>query len=140
MGKSLLDTNIVSELRKKGRANPGVIDWFRNQPDEDIFLSVATFGEIRMCIERLKPRDPQQAVALDRWADMLMAHYRGRMLDITLEVFEQWGLLQAIRPVPVLDGLLAATAIHHDLALVTRNVDDFCGLGVRLLNPFGLEP
>ena len=139
MSGSLLDTNVVSELRKGRRAYPSVLKWIHEQPDEELFLSVATWGEIRMGIERLRPRDPKQAASLEGWADSLEAHYRSRLLDVTLEIFEKWGQLQAIRPLPAIDALLAATALHHDLTLVTRNVGDFRGMGLRVFDPFNEE-
>jgi toxin FitB len=132
----LLDTNVVSELRKRQRADPGVTAWILGQPDEELFLSVATFGEIRKGIERLRPRDAKQAAGLETWAEALESRYQNRLFDVSLKIFKQWGLLQAIRPISPMDGLIAATAQHHDLTLVTRNVDDFEGLGLRVLNPF----
>lgn len=139
MAGYLLDTNVVSELRKGRRADPGVVEWIEAQSDDELFLSVATFGEIRTGIERLRSRDPQQAVALETWAEALESRYHRRIVDVTLKVFKQWGLLQSIRPVSPIDGLLAATAVHHDLTLVSRNAKDFRDLGVRLLNPFSQE-
>ncbi len=136
MAGFLLDTNVVSELRKRQRADQGVVAWIREQADDELFLSVATFGEIRMGIERLRSRDPQQAAGLEAWAEALESRYQSRLFDVTLKIFKQWGLLQAIRPISPVDGLLAATALHYDLTLVTRNEADFAGLGIRVLNPF----
>lgn len=136
MADALLDTNIVSELRKRQNADPAVRKWLDDQSDDELFLSVATFGEIRMGIERLRQRDPVQAAVLNGWALDLGTDYTERILDITREIFDRWGCLQAIRPIGAVDCLLAATAIEHDFTLVTRNIDDFRGLGVRLLNPF----
>jgi hypothetical protein len=132
----LLDTNVVSELRKRGRANPDVLAWMQAQPDEQLYLSAATMGEIRMGIERLRKRDSKQAAELDQWAETVRSQYRSRILDATSEIFERWGVLQSMRPVAVMDAVLAATALHHNLTLVTRNTDDFRGLGLRLFNPF----
>lgn len=136
MSGSLMDTNVVRELRKGRRADLAVLAWIDGQPDEGLFLSVATFGEIRMGIERLRSRDPAQAAVLAHWADSLATQYQSRMFEITLPVFEKWGVLQGVRPISAIDALLAATALHHDLTLVTRNIDDFRGLGLRVLNPF----
>jgi toxin FitB len=132
----LLDTNVVSELRKRQRADQGVMEWIHQQPDDELFLSVATFGEIRMGIERLRSRDPQQAAGLEAWAEAMESRFQSRMFDVTLKIFKLWGLLQAIRPISPIDCLLAATALHHDLTLVTRNLEDFKGLGLRVFNPF----
>lgn len=132
----LLDTNVVGELRKRGRANPHVLAWMQDQPDEELYLSAATMGEIRKGIERLRTRDPEQAAELDQWAETVRSQYRSRILDVTPEIFERWGVLQSMRPVAVMDAVLAATALHHNLTLVTRNTDDFRGLGLRLFNPF----
>lgn len=139
MNGFLLDTNVVSELRKRQRADKGVVNWIYGQPDEDLFLSVATFGEIRTGIERLRPRDPQQAAGLEAWVEALESRYQNRLFDVTLKIFKQWGVLQAIRPLSPIDGLLAATALHHDLTLVTRNIGDFKDLGLRVFNPFTRE-
>ena len=133
---SLVDTNVVSELRKGQKADKAVLQWLEDEPDEQLFLSVATFGEIRMGIERLRSRDALQASVLESWLNALVGRYQKRMFEVTLPVFEKWGVLQAIRPISPIDGLLAATALHHDLTLVTRNIDDFRGLGLRVLNPF----
>ena len=132
----LLDTNVVSELRKRGRTNPDVLAWIQAQSDDQLYLSAATMGEIRKGIERLRTRDPEQAAELDQWAETVRLQYRSRILDVTPEIFERWGVLQSIRPVAVMDAVLAATALHYDLTLVTRNTDDFSGLGLRLFNPF----
>ncbi len=136
MAGFLLDTNVVSELRKRQRVDAGVMAWILEQPDEALYLSVATFGEIRKGIERLRPRDARQAAGLETWAETLESRYQSRLLDISLKIFKQWGLLQAIRPISPIDALIAATALHHDLTLVTRNIDDFEGLGLPVLNPF----
>ncbi len=132
----LLDTNIVSELRKGQKAHMSVLSWVHEQRDEELFISVATFGEIRMGIERLRSRDLNQVARLANWTDSLATQYRSRMLDVTLEIFEKWGQLQDIRPLPVIDAILAATVLHHDLTLVTRNVEDFRGLGLTVFDPF----
>lgn len=136
MAAFLLDTNVVTELRKRQRANSGVMGWIHQKLDHELYLSVATLGEIRMGIDRLHSRDPHQAARLEAWAEALEFRYQNRLLDITLKIFKQWGRLQAIRPISPIDGLLAATALHNDLTLVTRNLDDFKDLGLRVLNPF----
>jgi toxin FitB len=131
----LLDTNIVSEIRKKA-PNAGVSAWFTSVPASDLFLSVMVIGEIRQGIERLARRDPAQAQAVNRWLGRLTDVYGDRIVPITAEVAEAWGRLNVPDPVPVVDGLLAATALVHGWTLVTRNVGDVASTGVRLLNPF----
>lgn len=136
MSRWLLDTNIISELRRRDRTNTGVSSWFNPLDENSLFLSVVTIGEIRKGIERLRPRDPHQALVFDQWLNELKSSYADRILPIDTPIVETWGNLQAIRPVPTIDAFLAATAICHDLTLVTRNTPDFAELGIHLLNPF----
>ena len=131
----LLDTNIVSELRKGSRTHPAVLDWFDEQPARSLFLSVVTVGEIRQGSEQVRRLDPRQAAALDRWVQGLTQYYEDRLLYVDGSVAEEWGRLRAKQNVPVVDALLAATARVHDLTIVTRNVRDFRGVPVRVLNP-----
>ena len=132
----LLDTNVISELRKGRRCDPGVASWFSGVSSDDLFLSVLTFGEIRKGVERLRRRDPVAAQSLEGWLTRLVAAYSERAFAIDQPVAEQWGRLNAPDPLPVVDSLLAATAIVHGLTLVTRNVDDVARTGVDHLNPF----
>jgi predicted nucleic acid-binding protein len=132
----LLDTNVISELRKGSRANRGVQAWFSTVEDADLHTSVLVIGEIRRGIERLAPRDPPSARALERWARTLETQFADRILPITLEISDSWGRQSPDRPMPTVDGLLAATARHHGLILVTRNVADVGRSGVDVLNPF----
>jgi predicted nucleic acid-binding protein len=134
----LLDTNVVSELRRGDAANAGVVEWFDDRKPEDLSLSVVTIGEIRQGIEQLRGKKEPQAVALDHWLNDLVQFYEDRLLYIDGDVAEEWGRLRARRTPPVVDALLAATARVHNLTLVTRNVRDFVGLDVRLLNPFSV--
>jgi hypothetical protein len=105
------------------------------RPDE-AFLSVVTLGEIRRGIELHRTKDAKTASALDRWLVGLEAHYAERILPITTAVADRWGRLCLKQPLPVSDGLIAATGIEHRLTLVTRNVSDFERSGVSILNPF----
>jgi predicted nucleic acid-binding protein len=136
MSGYLLDTNIVSELRRRDRTNPGVLTWFHSVDDDDLFLSVMTLGEIRKGIEQLRRRDATQAVVLEQWLNTLETTFAGRLLAVDSDAADQWGKLQAIRPVPIVDALLAATCLRDTLTLVTRNDTDFDGLGISVLNPF----
>jgi predicted nucleic acid-binding protein len=132
----LLDTNVVSELRKGARANRDVRAWLEGVADEDIHLSVLVIGELRRGVELLRRRDARQAMTLDHWLDRLMTDHGDRILGIDLAVAETWGRLSALRPASLVDTLLAATAHVHGLTLVTRNVKDVAWTGVPCFNPF----
>ena len=132
----LLDTNVISEVRKGARCNAALAAWYAGVPDGDLFISVLVCGEIRRGVERVRPRDPRQAEALERWLEDLIESYADRVLPVDDRVAEAWGRLGAVRPIPVIDALLAATAHVHDMTLVTRNASDVDGLGVAVLNPF----
>jgi predicted nucleic acid-binding protein len=132
----LLDTNVVSELRKANR-DQRVSSWFEQVESSDIYLSVLVAGEVRQGIERLRRRgDAQQAEIFERWLKALKDDYADRILAISTAVAERWGRLNAAKPLPVIDGLLAATAIEHDLTLVTRDSVTLEASGARLLNPW----
>ena len=132
----LVDTNVISELRKGDRCDARVAAWFAGTREADLFISVIVAGEIRRGVERLRPRDPRQAKALDRWLREIEGFYADRILPIDARVADLWGRISAIRSVPVIDGLLAATVRVHDMILVTRNSSDVEGLGAAVLNPF----
>lgn len=132
----LLDTNVVSELRKRERADPGVREWIASVAGEDLALSVLVLGEIRLGILRLSRRDPEAAGHLAAWLTRTELAYRGRTLAIDAAVTEAWADLNAKRPLPVIDSLQAATARVHGLTLVSRTVGDLAGVEVSLLNPF----
>jgi predicted nucleic acid-binding protein len=136
MNGFLLDTNVVSELRKKERCAPKVDAWAATVPQNQDFLSVLVVGELRRGAILKRRTDPQVAEALERWIARLTHLYAERILPITLEVAQEWGRLSAVRPIAPEDGLLAATALVHRLTLVTRNVKNVAGLGVVLLNPW----
>lgn len=131
----LLDTNVISELRKGQRADHGVIDWITEVPD-DLYLSVLVLGELRRGIQLIRRRDRPGADALDGWLRQVVEHYADRILPVSAEVADAWGRMGVPDPVPVIDGLLAATALVHDLTLVTRNIGDVATTGVSVLNPF----
>ena len=132
----LLDTNVLSELRSK-RAAPGVVAWAIARPPQSMYLSVLTLGEIRKGIERATDATFRQT--LTDWLEVeLPKRFVGRILPFDVEVADRWGrvLASAGRTLQVVDGQLAATALQHDLTLVTRNVADFAGLNVPLVNPW----
>lgn len=131
----LLDTNVVSEIRKRA-PHPSVLDWFGSVPASELFLSVLVVGEIRQGVERLARRDPVQAEVFEQWLKQLVAVYEDRIIPVTTDVAEVWGRLNVPDPVPVVDGLLAATALVRGWTLVTRNTGDVASTGVRLLDPF----
>ena len=132
----LLDTNVISELRKGSGANPNVVDWFAEVAEEEIHLSVLVVGELRRGVERLRERDPRQAGALERWLRQVVRDHNERILPVDFRVADQWGRLTAMRSGSVIDTLMAATAQVFDLVLVTRNVKDVAWTGVSHLNPF----
>jgi toxin FitB len=136
----LLDTNVLSELRKGKRADPHVAAWFAEVPPADLFLSVLVAGELRQGVERLRRRDLDSAERLDRWLVALLEGYAERILPVDLLTAELWGRLNSPDPLPAVDGLLAATALTHDLTLVTRNGRDVARTGVRLVDPFQERP
>ncbi len=132
----LIDTNVLSELRRK-QPDPQVVAWLQARPPQSLFLSVLTLGEIRKGIERVTDIGRQQAF-LD-WLEVELPNYfLNRLLNIDAHTADRWGRLMASagRPLPAIDGLLAATALQHDLTLVTRNIKDFSGLQVKLISPW----
>ncbi len=135
----LLDTNVVSELRKKV-PEPRVLAWFETVEDERLYFSVLSVGEIRRGIERLG--EPMRKRALAEWLETeLLPWFGNRLLPINLAVADRWGklLAEAGRPLPSIDSLLAATALEYGLTLVTRNIQDFDLPGVSLKNPWQTE-
>jgi predicted nucleic acid-binding protein len=134
----LLDTNVIAELRKGTRANANVRSWFAALDPDDVGLSVVTIGEIRRGIESVRRRDGAAARALERWLRRVLAEHADRILDVDLAVAEEWGRLNVPDPLPVIDGLLAATARVHGLTLATRNVRDVARSGTDVVNPFDL--
>jgi toxin FitB len=133
----LLDTNILSETRKR-QAATGVTDWIAATPPELLHVSVLTLGEIEHGIVRIRGRgDHEQAVGLERWLREVELGFADRILPITLPVASAWGRQQHSQPLPVIDGLIAATAKVNGLTVVTRNAKDFERSGVQVVNPFG---
>jgi predicted nucleic acid-binding protein len=132
----LLDTNVVSESRKRS-PDGRVRAWLARAPENSLHLSVLVIGELRHGTERLRSTQPARAQALAEWVDSLAAAYRDRTFAVDLEVAEWWGRLNATHgPMPAVDGLLAATAKTHGLIVVTRNVKHFERVGVPVTNPW----
>jgi toxin FitB len=133
----LLDTNVLSETRKR-QPTASVTDWIAATPPDRLHVSVLTLGEIEQGITRVRGRgDHHQASALERWLQEVETGFEDRVMPVTLPVAAAWGRQQYLRPLPVIDALIAATAQVHGMTLVTRNVKDFELAGVQVLNPFG---
>lgn len=133
----LVDTNVISEARKDSRANAGVRDFWQSVHEADIYIAVQTIGEIRRGLENIRERgDLAQAKKLESWLDLITTNYADRILDFDLECAQVWGRLMSPSPKHPIDKQIAAIALIHDLSVVTRNVKNFDGLGVRLVNPF----
>jgi toxin FitB len=133
--KFLLDTNIISEIRKRDRAHPNVARWVARTPVEEIGTSVIVLAKIRRGIELKRRRNPEQAKALDRWFSQMRTRLGDRVLLVDEPIAEAWALLAIPDPLPLIDGLLAATAKVHNLTLVSRNAD-IAPAGVLFLDPF----
>ena len=141
MSGYLLDTNVISELTKL-RPESKVVSWFQATSEDLLYLSVFTIGEIRKGIDSL-PRGNKRAL-LESWlANDLVLRFAGRILEVNLDIAERWGLISAQAkiagaPLAVIDGLMAATALHHNLTLVSRNTKDVQVAGINTLNPWQL--
>lgn len=136
MSRYLLDTNVISELRKGKRCDPLLFSWMSKLAPSEAYLSVITIGEIRFGVEKLKRNDPATAVRLERWLEGLARDYQERILPVLGNTAELWGKLRQIRTLPVADALIAASALENGCIIATRNTRDFEGLGIPLLNPF----
>ncbi len=134
MNRYLLDTNVVSELRKP-RPHGAVVAWLKNQDEEQLFLSAVTMGELQSGIERTRRQDPAKAEDIESWADQLAASFQ--ILPMDTLCFREWGRILDRKPDRLLeDAMIAATARVHGLIVATRNEADFKQLDVRILNPF----
>jgi predicted nucleic acid-binding protein len=134
VNRYLLDTNIVSELRRP-RPHGAVVAWINEQEDEQLFLSAVTMGELQAGIEGTRRQDPSKAREIEHWADQLTSSYQ--ILPMDTQCFREWGRIMDRTPDELLeDAMIAATARVHDLTVASRNVRDFRGFGVRIFNPF----
>ena len=131
----LLDTNVVSELRKRF-PDRNVASWYESVAGSQLFLSVLTLGEIRMGVERARRKDPAKAAVIENWLSRLETAYGDHIVPVDTEIADAWARLSVPDPLPVIDGLLAATAAARNWTLVTRNTGDVERAGVRVLNPF----
>lgn len=132
----LLDTNILSELRKGRRAHPGVVSWNNDLDVNRAWTSVIVVGEIRCGIEKKRKTDPVAATHLDSWLSGLNSNFENRILPVDEDIANRWGILRARINIPGNDGWIAATALKHGLTIATRNVADFSQAGVNVVNPF----
>ncbi len=135
----LIDTDVISEARKRGKANKGVVKFFRQVAKDDValYLSAITVGELRRGVELIRHRgDTAQAQLLDAWLTILLSEYHDNLLPLDDAAAQVWGRLRVPHPENALDKQIAATALIHDLTLVTRNEKHFAGSGAKLLNPF----
>jgi toxin FitB len=135
----LIDTNVISEMRKSSRANPGVQAFFDAAKDQGqrLYLSVVTVGELRRSVDLIRHRgDTFQASRLENWLDTVIDSFSSHILNIGTDVAQTWGHLRVPNGERSLDKLIAATALIYNLTVVTRNVADFDGTGARVLNPF----
>ncbi len=135
----LIDTNVISEIRKGDKANPGVRQFFviAAQNDYRLYISAITIGELRRGVDLIYHRgDFAQGKLLENWLNSILEQYQENVLSIDSEIALLWGKMRVPNPQHPLDKLIAATAFLYDLTVVTRNVDDFKNTGIKLLNPF----
>lgn len=135
----LVDTNVISEIRKKLKANRGVQEFFRKAVENQtpLFVSVVTVGELRRGVELIRYRgDVRQANQLEAWLNGLLDEYQDHILGINQDIAQLWGKLRVPHAENAIDKQIAATALAYDLTVVTRNHKDFVKTGVRVLNPF----
>lgn len=135
----LVDTNVISEIRKQSKANRGVRNFFKQAVKKQarVYISVVTIGELRRGIELIRHRgDARQANQLEKWLNTIVTEYRDHILDINQDVAQLWGRLRVPHPENALDKQIAATALIYDLTVVTRNHKDFSSTGARWLDPF----
>ena len=141
MSGFLLDTNVLSEFNRRGQPDPRVKQWLEATDNDSLYASVLTLGEIRFGVELLPPS--KRRTQLEQWLDRdLPEWFEGRILPIDHPIADRWGLLRAQaqmkgRPLSVVDGSLAATAVQHGLTIVSRNANDFAVVGLAVVDPLG---
>jgi predicted nucleic acid-binding protein len=123
-------------LRKGARCNPNVSNWAAKESGQAHYISVLSLGEIRKGIELLRKKSPADCMPLEKWLQKLLSNYANCTISITVEISERWGELSSRRTLPVIDSLIAATALEFGLTIATRNTKDFDGLGISIVNPF----
>lgn len=136
----LLDTDVVSELRKRpDRVDPGVLDWARGQPAADLYISVVTILEIELGVARVERRDREQGSVLRAWLESgVLAGFAGRILPVDIGAARRAAHLQVPDPRPERDAYIAATADIHGMTVVTRHLADFIPTGVATLSPWSM--
>lgn len=132
----ILDTNLVSELRKKSRANSEVAEWALRRPAQQLFMSVVTVRELEYGVLQSARKDPRQAASLGIWLEGVLQRFEGRILDIDIAIARRCAALHVPDPKPERDAWIAATALVHGMILVTRNTQDFVSTGTKLFNPW----
>jgi predicted nucleic acid-binding protein len=132
----LLDTNVISEVRRR-RPDVRVVSWLKRADPSALSISVLTLGEIAKGAAQCATRDRAQAAIYYEWLALVRSNYADRTIPIDPDIAETWGRLAGRRPLPIIDGLLAATALVRSLTLVTRNVADFADLGLAVFDPWG---
>jgi predicted nucleic acid-binding protein len=135
----LIDTNVISEIRKNKKANKGVRQYFESaiKNEDKLYISVVTVGELRRGVELIRYRsDTRQANQLEKWLGVILENYQNNILDINEDIAQLWGKLRVPHPENALDKLIAATALINGLTVVTRNTKDFSKTGVAVFNPF----
>jgi predicted nucleic acid-binding protein len=136
----LVDTNVVSELKRGSRASPRVLAWFAEMPPEHVYTSVIVLGELQRGVELLQKRDRAQARILENWYNAVRHRLGDRVLDITEQVMMVWARISVPDMLPAYDGLIAATALAHDLTVATRNTVDYRRTGVKVIDPWKDRP
>lgn len=132
----LLDSNVLSELRRPHRCHPNVWRWWQANSGADFFLSAITIGEIRNGVELKRRKDAAAAEIIEQWLLKVQENYAGRILPVNETVADRWGVLNCPTTLPTADSLIAATALVHDHTIATRNVGDFARTGAKVVNPF----